>query len=58
MESCVFVNEEFPAEIQKLAKKQQIFSLAKYSNFLYTWLQVVVFFIIHVFIFSTFSHNF
>jgi hypothetical protein len=38
MESCVFVNEEFPAEIQKLAKKQQTFSLAKYSNFLYTWL--------------------
>jgi hypothetical protein len=23
MESCDFVNEEFPAEIQKFAKKQQ-----------------------------------
>jgi len=24
MESCDFVNEEFPAEIKKLAKKQQV----------------------------------
>jgi hypothetical protein len=30
------VNEEFPAEIQKLAKKQLILSLAKCSNFSYT----------------------
>ena len=36
MESCDFVNEEFPAEIQKLAKKQQVLVYAKYSNFLYT----------------------
>jgi hypothetical protein len=36
MESCDFVNEEFPAEIQKLAKEQQVLVHAKYSNFLYT----------------------
>jgi hypothetical protein len=36
MESCDFVNEEFPAEIQKLAKEQQVLVYAKYSNFLYT----------------------
>tara|TARA_R110001592_G_scaffold333244_2_gene617012 strand:- start:2913 stop:3134 length:222 start_codon:yes stop_codon:yes gene_type:complete len=35
MESCDFVNEEFPAEIQKFAKEQQVLNYAKYSNFLY-----------------------
>jgi hypothetical protein len=46
MESCDFVNEEFPAEIQKFAKKQQVLNYAKYSNFLYTVLP-------HVFILSS-----
>jgi hypothetical protein len=44
MESCDFVNEEFPAEIQKLAKTQLPFDLAKTSNFLYTVLANVIFF--------------
>jgi hypothetical protein len=35
MESCDFVNEEFPAVIQKFTKKQQVLNYAKYSNFLY-----------------------
>jgi hypothetical protein len=43
MESCDFVNEEFPAEIQKFAKKQQVLNYAKYSNFLYKVLQNAVF---------------
>ncbi len=34
MESCDFVNEEFPQEIQKFAKKQLPLNLAKNSNFL------------------------
>jgi hypothetical protein len=44
MESCDFVNEEFPAEIQKFAKEQQILNYAKYSNFLYKVLAKVIFF--------------
>ena len=44
MESCDFVNEEFPAEIQKFAKKQQVLVYAKNSNFLYTVLAKVLFF--------------
>jgi hypothetical protein len=43
MESCDFVNEEFPAEIQKFTKEQQILNYAKYSNFLYKVLQNAVF---------------
>jgi hypothetical protein len=35
MENCGFVNEEFPAEIQKFAKEQQVLNYAKFSNFLY-----------------------
>jgi hypothetical protein len=42
MESCDFVNEEFPAEIQKFAKEQQVLVYAKYSNFLYTVLANVI----------------
>ena len=38
-ESFDFVNEEFPVEIQKLAKKQQVLNYAKDSNFYYTVLQ-------------------
>jgi hypothetical protein len=45
MESCDFVNEEFPAEIQKFAKEQQVLNYAKYSNFLYKVLQNAVFII-------------
>jgi hypothetical protein len=41
MESCDFVNEEFPAEIQEFAKEQQVLVYAKRSNFLYTVLPVV-----------------
>jgi hypothetical protein len=44
IKSCDFVNEEFPAEIQKLAKKQQVLNYAKYSNFIYTRLAKVIFF--------------
>jgi len=36
IESCGFVNEEFPAEIQKFAKEQQVLVYAKYSNLPYT----------------------
>jgi hypothetical protein len=43
MESCGFVNEEFPAEIQKFAKEQQVLVYAKYSNFLYKVLAKVIF---------------
>jgi hypothetical protein len=42
MESCGFVNEEFPEEIQKFAKKQQVLNYTKYSNFLYKVLGVDV----------------
>jgi hypothetical protein len=45
MESCGFVNEEFPAEIQKFAKEQQVLVYAKFSNFLYTVLAFRCFFI-------------
>jgi hypothetical protein len=41
MESCDFVNEEFPAEIQKFAKEQPVLIYAKYSNFLYKVLATV-----------------
>ena len=44
MESCDFVNEEFPAEIQKFAKEQQVLVYAKYSSFLYKVLGTAVFF--------------
>jgi hypothetical protein len=40
---CGFVNEEFPTEIQKLAKKQQVLNYAKYSNFIYMVLPTVFF---------------
>jgi hypothetical protein len=43
MESCGFVNEEFPAEIQKFAKEQQVLNYAKYSNFLYKVLGLVLY---------------
>jgi hypothetical protein len=43
MESCDFVNEEFPEEIQKFAKEQQVLVYAKYSNFLYTVLATVIY---------------
>jgi hypothetical protein len=36
IESCGFVNEEFPTEIQKFAKEQQVLVYAKYSNLPYT----------------------
>jgi hypothetical protein len=48
MESCDFVNEEFPAEIQKFAKEQQVLVYAKYSNFLYTVLGHVIFSIYNI----------
>jgi hypothetical protein len=38
---CGFVNEEFPAEIQKFAKMQQTLVKLKLSNFFYTVLAVV-----------------
>ncbi len=44
MKSCDFDNEEFPKEILKLAKEQLTLMKLKISNFLYTLLQVVVFF--------------
>ena len=43
MVCCDFVNEEFPAEIQKFAKKQQVLVYAKYSNLPYTVLAKVFF---------------
>ena len=33
MESCVFVNEEFPTEIQQFAKKQQTLVKLKVAIF-------------------------
>jgi hypothetical protein len=36
IESCGFVNEEFPTEIQKFAKMQLTLIKLKISNFLYT----------------------
>jgi hypothetical protein len=45
MKSCDFVNEEFPAEIQKFAKGQQVLNYARYSNFLYKVLATVIFLI-------------
>jgi hypothetical protein len=40
------VNEEFPTEIQKFAKEQQVLVYAKYSNLPYTVLGKVVFYLI------------
>jgi hypothetical protein len=51
IKSCDFVNEEFPTEIQKLAKKQQVLNYAKYSNFIYTRLANCCFFFSLYFLF-------